>query len=289
MENILHGLILKLEFLKVQYWDHYFFLIYSNDLSDNLTTNPKLFADDTSLFAIVHDPNATANDLNNDLTKINDWAYQWKINFNHEPFKQAHEVLFSRRIKSQIHPCFHFNNNPLNQTLLQKHLGMYVDPNLGFSENLKNIQTKVEKSIALLRKLQTILPRPTLLTIYRAFIRPHLDYGDTIYCRTYNDSFHQNLESVQYNAALATTGGIRGTSSEKLYQELGLESLQQRSWYRKLCTFLKIIKGKSPDSLFSIIPKNNSNHRTRNSYNILQFDIKYIFFKNSFFPSVIAE
>ena len=72
-----------------------FFLIYINDLSDNLITNPKLFADDTSLFSIVHDPNATANDLNNDLSKINDWAYQWKINFNPDPFKQAQEVLFS--------------------------------------------------------------------------------------------------------------------------------------------------------------------------------------------------
>ena len=49
-----------------------FFLIYINDLSDNLTTNPKLFADVTSLFSIVHDPSATTNDLNNDLAKIND-------------------------------------------------------------------------------------------------------------------------------------------------------------------------------------------------------------------------
>ena len=55
-----------------------FFLIYFNDLSDNLITYPKLFADDTSLFSIVHDPNATANDLNNDLAKINDWASNGK-------------------------------------------------------------------------------------------------------------------------------------------------------------------------------------------------------------------
>ena len=48
-------------------------------------TNPKLFVDDTSLFSIVHDPNATANDLNNDLSKINDWAYQWKMNFHPDP------------------------------------------------------------------------------------------------------------------------------------------------------------------------------------------------------------
>ena len=106
-----------------------FFLICINDLSDNLITNPKLFADDISLFSIVHNPNATANDLNNDLAKINDWAYQWKMNFNPDLFKQAQEVLFSRKIKSQNHSCLHFSNNPVNQTLLQKHLGMYLDPN----------------------------------------------------------------------------------------------------------------------------------------------------------------
>ena len=101
-----------------------FFLIYINDLSDNLIT----------------DPNAKVNDLNNGLEKINDWAYQWKMNFNPDPFKQAQEVLSSRKIKSQNHPCFHFNNNPVNQTLgMQKHLGMYLDPKLDFLEHLKNI------------------------------------------------------------------------------------------------------------------------------------------------------
>ena len=174
----------------------------------------------------------------------------------------------------------HFKSNPVHQKPLQKHLRMYLDPKLDFLEHVKNIQAKVNKSIALLRKLQTILPRPTLLTIYKAFIRPHLDHGDTIYDQAYNDSFHQKLESIQYNAALATAGAIRGTSSEKFYQELGLESLQQRRWYRKLCTFLKIIKERYPDYLFSIIPKNNSNHKTRNSYNIPQFSIKHSFFKN---------
>ena len=211
------------------------------------------------------------------------------MNFNPDPFKQAQEVLFYRKIKSQNHPCLYFNNNPVNQTPFQKHLGMYLDSKLEFLEHLENIHAKVNKSIALLRKLQTILPRPTLLTIYKAFIRPHLDHGDTIYDQAYNDSFHQKLESIQYNAALAITEAIRGNSSKKLYQELGLKSLQERRWYRNLFTFLKIIKEKSPDYLFNIIPGNNSNHRTRNSCTITQFNIKHNFFKNSFFPSVIAE
>ena len=57
-------------------------------------------------------------------------------------------------------------------------------------------------------------------------MRPYLDYGDIIYDQAYNVSFHEKLESVQYNSALAITGAIRGTSTEKLYNELGLETLK---------------------------------------------------------------
>ena len=62
-----------------------FFLIYINDLSDGLTSNPKLFADDTSLFSVVQNINSTANDLNSDLIKTSDWDFQWKMRFNPDP------------------------------------------------------------------------------------------------------------------------------------------------------------------------------------------------------------
>ena len=84
---------------------------------------------------------------------------------------------------------------------------------------------KVNKAIRLLRKLQNSLPRPSLLTIYKSFIRPQLDYGDIIYDQVYNASFQQKVESIKYNAALAITRPIGGTSKEKLFEELGLESL----------------------------------------------------------------
>ena len=56
--------------------------------------------------------------------------------------------------------------------------------------------------------------------------RPHLDYGDVVYDQPSNNAFSNQLATVQYNAALAITGAIKGTSREKLYQELGLEYLQ---------------------------------------------------------------
>ena len=78
----------------------------------------------------------------------------------------------------------------------------------------------------LLRKLQNLLPRRSLVTIYKSFIRPYIDCGDVIFDQAYNKSFHEKFENFQYNASLATTGAIRGTSKEKLYQELGFESIQ---------------------------------------------------------------
>ena len=63
------------------------FLIYINDLLDNLTSNAKLFADDTSLFSVFHDVNTSADELNDDLKKVNEWAFQWKMSFNPDPSK----------------------------------------------------------------------------------------------------------------------------------------------------------------------------------------------------------
>ena len=266
-----------------------FFLIYINDLSDDLASNPKLFADDTSLFSVVHNSLSSSTDLNNDLVKISEWAYQWKMSFNPDPTKQAQEVIFSRKSQNQTHPSLFFNNSSVIQAPSQKHLGLFLDNRLDFQEHLKIVLNKVNKMIGLLRKLQNVLPRPSLLTIYKSFIRPHLDYGDIIYDQAYNCSFHQKLESVQYNAALAITGAIRGSSREKLYQELGLESLKQRRWYRKLCCFYKILKTQSPHYLFSFIPNLSRSYSTRNANNIPQFRFNHNFFKNSFFPSVIAE
>ena len=194
------------------------FLIYINDLSDNLSTTAKLFADDPSLFSIVQNINTTASHLNSDLNKINNWTFQWKISFNPDPSKQAQEVIFSRKIQKTCYPSIYSNNKSVKQVPSQKHLKLLLDNKLNFQEHLKNILNKVNKTIGLLRKPQNILPREPLLTIYKLFVRPHLDYGNVIYDQHYNNSFHQKIESIQCNAALAITGAIRGYSREKLYQ-----------------------------------------------------------------------
>ena len=124
-----------------------------------------------------------------------------------------------------------FNNSIALISPYQKHRRKFLDA------QLKIITTKVNKTIGLIRKLRNVLPRLALMTIYKAFVRPHLDYGDVIYDEAYNETFHQKLESVQYNVCLALSGTIRESSREKLYQELGLESFQRPRWYIILQNF----------------------------------------------------
>ena len=76
------------------------FLIYINNLSDNLISNPKLFADGTSLFSIVQDINQSVVNLNDDFKKISNWDFQWKMSFNLNINKQAQEVIFSRKLQN---------------------------------------------------------------------------------------------------------------------------------------------------------------------------------------------
>ena len=130
-----------------------------------------------------------------------------------------------------------------------------------------------------------MLPITTLITIDKVFVRPHLDYGDILYDQAFNRSFRDRLEPV----CLAIAGVIRSASKEKLYQELGLESLRLRRWYKKLCLFYETFKTQHPEYLFHLIPVRRAPYTTRNVHNLPIFKSKHIFFKNSFFPSTTSE
>ena len=265
------------------------FLIYINDLPENLVSVSKLFADDTSLFSTVFDIQKSSEDLNRDLSTIHNWAFQWKMVFNPDPNKQATEVIFSRKRQNVNHPALCFNNTPVAAASFQKHLGLILDEKLIFGHHLNEKISKANKGIGLIRRLYTYLLRKSLLNIYKSFIRPHLDYGDVIYDQPHNDTLCRMIESVQYNAALAITGAIKGSSRERLYQELGLESLSDRRWYRRLVYFFNIVSCNSPSYLNSLLPSKQRSYDPIRSNLFRNFTSHTNFFKNSFFPYCISE
>ena len=90
-----------------------------------------------------------------------------------------------QNLQKTNHNSVYFNSNSVQQFPSQKHLGMYYDTKLNFPEHLNNIVSKVNKTIGLLRKLQALLPHQCLVMVYKAFIRPHLEYGENTYDRSY--------------------------------------------------------------------------------------------------------
>ena len=162
-----------------------------------------------------------------------------------------------------------------------------LDEKLNFKQHIDSAISKVKKGISVIKKLRYTLPRKSLITIYKAFLRPLIDYGDIIYDQPQNESFNEKLEAVQYKAALAITGAVQGTSREKLYQELGLESLKSRRWYKRLCCMFKIMNEQAPSYLINLLPRKQQNVTTRNQ--ILHYFCRTDCFKNSFFPSTIND
>ena len=171
-----------------------FFLIYINDLPEGLNFEVKLFADDTSLFSIVKCVKTSASTLNSDLLKIQDWTCQWKMSFNPDQTKQAQEIIFSRKKNATTHSPLFFNNSEIKLSPNQKHLGLTLDNKLSFNEHINDKINQANKGDGLLRKLQTVLPRNSLRTIYKSFIRPLLDYADVIYDQPSNASFSKKIE-----------------------------------------------------------------------------------------------
>ena len=229
------------------------FLIYINDLPENLQSTVKLFADDTSLFSTVYEPNISATQLERDRKITSHLAYKWKMNFNPELSKQAQEVIFFRKTVKVCHPSIAFNIAPVARTACQKHLGWYVDEKLNFHGHINSKILKANKGIGIIKSLSNTLPRKSLLTIYKSFIRPYLDYCDIIYDQPNNKRFCIDIKHIQYNAALAITGAIKGTSQTKLYKKLGSESLK-----------IKIKTSGKPEYLFNLLPTGQHTYDTQN-------------------------
>ena len=162
---------------------------------------------------------------------------------------------------------------------------MILDQKLSFKQHIHEKINKAMKIVRVIKSPNNLLSRFSLLTIYKSFVRPNLDYGDVIYDQPSNQTFSDKIESVQYNAALAITGAIRGTSRDKLYKELGFESLKDRRWMRRLCYFYKIFNYKSPCYLFNYLPPLSISPRYPNIFN--SFHCRTVAFQDSFFPSSV--
>ena len=115
------------------------------------------------LYSVVQDPFLSAANLNHDLELIRKWAYQWKMEFNPDPTKQATEVLFSCKRHKVNHPPLTFNGSPVLRTDEQKHLGLILTPTLSFHKHLGEKIRKAKRNIGIIKHISMYLPIKSLV------------------------------------------------------------------------------------------------------------------------------
>ena len=260
------------------------FLIYINDITENIDSEIKLFADDTSLFITI-DKNEKdiTEQLNRDLEKISHWAKTWLVSFN--PIKT--KSLFVTLKKPRNHPDLLFDGHLLETVESHKHLGITFNSTLSWKHHIENIASVANKKVSLLTRLKHILDRKTLLIMYTSFVRPSLEYANVLW-NNCTDGESDQLESIQRRAVRIITGGIIRSPTNLLYEEIGIETLKKRREKNIVLFFHKIIHNNAPSYLLEFKPIPNP-HRVnlRSANNLTTPRCRLVKYQESFLPQAI--
>jgi len=264
------------------------FLVYINDIITDIQAHIHLFADDTSLFMVVNSPNETAAVLQSDIDKISRWADKWLVSFN--PSK-SESMLISRKINKPPHPSLTMQNVNISIVDVHKHLGVFMFNDCTWHAHISYVKEKAWKRVHIMRRLKTILDRKTLEKIYFAFIRPILEYSDTVFdnCTQYEKD---ELEKIHNEAARITSGCTRLVSLEDLLNELGWETISQRRRKHKLILMYKMNSTNVPNYIQSLLPPtvgSRNNYSLRNASHLQTIQARTSLYSSSFLPSTVSE
>ena len=254
------------------------FLLYINDIVENINSSIRLFADATTLYIIVDNPLHAANQLNSDLYKIHQWATNWLVTFS--PSK-SESIIFSRKRNKPNHPNVVMDQQPTQEINSHKHLGLVLSSDCTWYAHLEYTKSKAWNRINVMRKLKFKLDRRSLqIIIYFTFIRPILEYADVVW----NNCTQYKINDLEKNQNEA--GATKLVSINSLIQETGWETLLNRRKKHKLLLFYKMKHHISPDDFSSLVPPtigSTTNYQLRNSSNLLTLHASSQLYLNSFY------
>ena len=199
------------------------FLVYINDITDNLKAGVSLFADDNMLYVISDNPAENYNILKADLELMENWAEQWLVSFSP---KKTKDMSLSLR-GSVIPDPLSFGGQQIQSVSEQKHLGVTLQSNLMWKSHVENICAGSNTRLNILKRFSKDFSRKTLETLYFSYILPAMEYCDILFdnCTAEEAAL---MDSVHYRAAKIVSGAIHRTPSKVVFLELGWKSLQNR-------------------------------------------------------------
>ena len=263
------------------------FLIYINDIVEVVQTNIRLYADDSTLFVTTDRQEDATRDLNNDISRVAEWAKKWFITFN---ATKTECMQFSRRILTNQAPLYMLNTEIVNVDK-HKHLGCVLQCNAKWNNHIDEITTKCSRRIDIMRGLRFQLDRRTLETIYTSYIKPIFEYASSVWVNCSQEQLNE-IEKLQLAASRIITGAIRGTSRQQIYNETRMITTFEQRERSNLILFYKIYHGQVPTYLSSLLPprtRQQTDYELRNRDDIRQYRGNTKQFLNSYFPSMVKK
>ena len=223
------------------------FLVYINDITEGIDSVCHLFADDSNLLKSTKNIQPAVESINRDLSKINDWCNKWLVTMNDDKIKT---ILYSRKVNPSVLVGITYNNFPVVPVNVVKHLGIHFDSKMTWKPHLEHVISKSRDTLYYINILKHKISSIHLLTYYKSFIRPIIEYGLTVWG---NCSDYDELNKIQYQATKSITGAMRGSSQDKLNHLLGLPTIKTRYDLLTVATIRKIYHGNAPSYLCDIL------------------------------------
>ena len=195
------------------------FVLFVNDLPDEVQCQIRMFADDTKLYRPVKSP-TDAELLHEDVNAVLDWSNKWQLCFN----TKKCNVLRIGRINNGL--SYYIGDSQLQQTDVERDLGVQVDCELKFREHTAAAVSKASQILAVIRRSFECIDSVTLPLLFKSLVRPHLEYCNTVW-GPFNRADQQRVERVQRRATKLIPAIKYLTYTERL-RVLGLPSLYYR-------------------------------------------------------------
>ena len=220
------------------------FLVYVNDLPNVVQGHIKMFADDTKIFSTVTSPRDSIS-LQADLDALTQWSDTWMLPFNEEKCKVLHLGRANKAYQ------YTMRVSPMIDSTLERDLGVHIDPELKFRQQASAAVSKATQVLAVIRRSFALLDSFTLPLLYKALVRPHLEFGNLVW-GPFNRADEKLVERVQRRATRMVSD-IRHLCYEERLRSLTLPSLYYRRKRGDMIYLYQIFSGGidvNPDTFF---------------------------------------
>ena len=231
-------------------------MIFINDLLENISSLGKLFADDAKIYRQIKS-REDARILQEDLIKLQEWSRKWLLQFNEDKCKVMH--FGKKNPKNQ----YQLNDKTLEETVLEKDLGVYVTPNMKSESHVAKIAAKANSMVGWIKRTFSYMDEDMFKTIYPTLVRSHMEYAAQAWSPGYKKDI-ELLEKVQQRAT-KLVHSIKNETYERRRFLLKLPTLKDRRLRGDLIQVYKIVHGlENVDcSKFFQFSKKDNPHDTR--------------------------